>query len=296
MIRDGHGDRVGLGLGHRDRLAHRHLDRLRREAVADPEVGVDVAPGRRDPLELGAQLAHEDVDRAIAVDHGVAPDALVDLLALQDLALGLGQQLDELELAPRQLDRDARRRTPGTGRRGSRPRRSTTGPFSTRTSARLRRRTTASMRAISSSGMAGLGDPVVGAEPQPAHALGDRGLPRADDHAQPGQPRAELVEVVPALRARAPPDRPRPRSAAARPSRPAAPARPARGAASPCPPGACPAPAGNRCRNRSPPGGPSPDPRRAAPLLPLTRACPYRHLAAETSSSSGFGSTRQTTR
>ena len=37
-------------------------------------------------------------------------------------------------------------------------------------------------------------------EPQPAHALGDRGLAGADDHAQPGQPRAELVEVRPALR------------------------------------------------------------------------------------------------
>ena len=33
-------------------------------------------------------------------------------------------------------------------------------------------------------GMARLGHPVVGAQPQPAHALGDGGLARADDHAE----------------------------------------------------------------------------------------------------------------
>src|SRR3954467_3269729 len=39
----------------RGRLGPR-LERLRREAVADPEVGVDVAPARRGALELLAQL------------------------------------------------------------------------------------------------------------------------------------------------------------------------------------------------------------------------------------------------
>src|SRR4051794_29261923 len=55
-------------------------DRLRREPVADPEVRVDVPPARRGALELLAELADEDVDRAVTVDHRVAPDPLVDLL------------------------------------------------------------------------------------------------------------------------------------------------------------------------------------------------------------------------
>src|SRR3954452_1244528 len=86
----------------RGRLGHR-IERLRREAVADPEVGVDVAPARRGALELLTQLAHEDVDRAVAVDHRVAPHALVDLLARQHLAGSVGEELDELELAPREV-------------------------------------------------------------------------------------------------------------------------------------------------------------------------------------------------
>ena len=63
----------------------------------------------RRPLELLPQLADEDVDRPVAVDHRVAPHALVDLLPLQHLPLGVGQQLDELELAPREIDRPATR-------------------------------------------------------------------------------------------------------------------------------------------------------------------------------------------
>src|SRR3954452_8585758 len=74
-------------------------DVLGSESVADPEVGVDVAPVRRDLLELLAQLAHEDVHRAVAVDHRVAPDALVDLLAGNDLAAEVAEQRDQLELA-----------------------------------------------------------------------------------------------------------------------------------------------------------------------------------------------------
>ena len=49
--------------------------------------------------------------------------------------------------------------------------------------------------------VARLGDPVVGAEPQPAHALGDGGLPRADDDAELREPGAELLEVAPGRRA-----------------------------------------------------------------------------------------------
>src|SRR3712207_3243190 len=71
---------------------------------AHAEVRVDVAPLRRHTLELLAQLAHEDVDRAVAAGHGVAPDALVDLLALEHAPVGVGQQLDELELAVREID------------------------------------------------------------------------------------------------------------------------------------------------------------------------------------------------
>src|SRR5215211_1684439 len=93
------GDRGRL----RDRLGH-GVERLGRQPVADPEVRVDVAPARRGPLELLPQLAHEDVDGAVAVDHGVAPHPLVHLLPLEDLPLGVGEELDELELAPREID------------------------------------------------------------------------------------------------------------------------------------------------------------------------------------------------
>src|SRR3954451_17448124 len=93
----------------RDRRRRLHgrrtLGGLRGDPVADPEVRVDVAPGGRGLLELLAQLAHEDVDGAVAARHRVAPHPLVDLLALEHPPLGGGQQLDELELPPRQLDR-----------------------------------------------------------------------------------------------------------------------------------------------------------------------------------------------
>src|SRR5690242_15603716 len=71
----------GLGRRGLGDLADGGVQRLGGQPVADPEVRVDVAPARRDTLELLAQLAHEDVDRAVAVDHRVAPHALVDLLA-----------------------------------------------------------------------------------------------------------------------------------------------------------------------------------------------------------------------
>ena len=77
------------------------------EAVADPEMGVDVAPARRALLQLLAQLADEDVNRAVAVGHRVTPDPLVDRLPLERLALGLGEQLQQLELAPGEVEADA---------------------------------------------------------------------------------------------------------------------------------------------------------------------------------------------
>ena len=133
------------------------------------------------------------------MDHRVAPHALVDLLALQDLTLGLGQQLDELVLASGQLDRDAgheRLELVGADfdltdhdRGRLDPHVGALAPADDRFDAgdQLFR-------------VAGLGDPVVRAQPQAADALGDRGLAGADDHAQPGQARAELVEIRPPLR------------------------------------------------------------------------------------------------
>src|ERR1700730_4531352 len=66
-------------------------------------MGVDVAPLRRGLLELLAELAHEHVRRAVPAHHRVAPQARVDLLALEHTALGRGQQLDQLEIAPSRL-------------------------------------------------------------------------------------------------------------------------------------------------------------------------------------------------
>src|SRR3954454_24051714 len=61
------GDDRPLGLGD-DGLGQRRdvVARLRREAVADAEVRVDVPPPRRGLLELLAELADEHVDRPVA--------------------------------------------------------------------------------------------------------------------------------------------------------------------------------------------------------------------------------------
>jgi hypothetical protein len=161
---------------------------------------VDVAPLGRDALELLAQLAHEDVDRAVAVDHRVAPHALVDRLAREHLALGVGEQLDQLELAPGEVGGDAL----GEGLE-------LVGP-DLDLADRDRRVVHARLGALAAAhdgldagdqllGVAGLGDPVVGAESQPAHALRDARLARADDHAEVREPLAELLEVGPGLRA-----------------------------------------------------------------------------------------------
>src|SRR5437588_2744329 len=65
---------------------------------------MDVAPARRGLLELLAELAHEHVDRPVAAHHRVAPQARVDLLALEHPSLGHRQQLDQLELATREVE------------------------------------------------------------------------------------------------------------------------------------------------------------------------------------------------
>src|SRR5258708_7246484 len=67
-------------------------------------MGVGVAPTRGAPFELLAQLADEDVNRTIALGHRVAPDPLVDRLALEHLALGVGEQVQQLELATGEVE------------------------------------------------------------------------------------------------------------------------------------------------------------------------------------------------
>ena len=173
----GGGEQVGgRRVGHLDGA----LDRLGGEAVADAEVRVDVAPVRRGLLELLAQLAHEHVDRAVAAGHRVAPDALVDLLALEHAPAGVGEQLDQLELAPRQVDRaagDERLEAVGADLELA-------GLHGLGVLARLGAAAAAHDGLDARDqllGVAGLRQPVVGAHPQPAHALGDGRAAGADD-------------------------------------------------------------------------------------------------------------------
>ena len=57
--------------------------------------------------QLGAQPADVDVDGARAAGVAVAPDAREQLLAREDLPRALGQELEQLELLARQLERAA---------------------------------------------------------------------------------------------------------------------------------------------------------------------------------------------
>ena len=54
------------------------------EAVAEPEMGMDEAPSGDSGLELLAQLPDVDVDRAVGLAVGLAPDLAVELLARDD--------------------------------------------------------------------------------------------------------------------------------------------------------------------------------------------------------------------
>ena len=87
--------------------------------------------------------------------HRVAPDPLVDLLALDHPAAGLGEHLHELELAPGELEAvpgDEGLELVGADLDLAGDQR----PASSRGWLRRRRRTTASIRAMTSSGCEGL--------------------------------------------------------------------------------------------------------------------------------------------
>src|SRR3954453_7656271 len=94
-----------LGLGD-DRLGQRRdvVARLGREPVADAEVRVDVPPPRRGLLGLLAQLADKNSVRPVAARHRVPPTGLVNLLALEHEFLGGAEQLNQIDLAPREID------------------------------------------------------------------------------------------------------------------------------------------------------------------------------------------------
>ena len=166
------------------------------EAVADAEVGVDVGPARRALLQLLAQLADEDVDRAVAVGHRIAPDPLVDRLALEHLALAVGEQVQQLELAAGQVEA----LTGGEGLELIWTDLQLTGGkrtglgFAAAAAPAAADRFHPRHRLL---GMAGLGDPVVDPEPQAPHPLGDGRAAGADDHAEIGELAADAVEVLP---------------------------------------------------------------------------------------------------
>src|SRR4051794_23597297 len=155
---------------------------------------VDVAPFRGGALELLAQLAHEDVDRTVAARHRVAPDALVDLLALEDAALGAGQQLDELELATGQVDGAAGdERLVLVGADLDLAGHERAGDRRLGTAAAARDGLDAGDDLF---GVAGLRDPVVGTQAQAADALRHGRAARADDHRQAGQAGADALELL----------------------------------------------------------------------------------------------------
>src|SRR3954447_5650993 len=73
------------------------------EAVAEPEMGVDVAPSGDSGLQLLAQLAHVDVHRAVGLAIGLAPDLSVELLTRDYPVAALHQGGQQLELAHREV-------------------------------------------------------------------------------------------------------------------------------------------------------------------------------------------------
>jgi hypothetical protein len=157
---------------------------------------VDVEPPRRARLELLAQLAHEHVHRPVAVRHRVAPHALVDLLAGEHLPACLSEELYELVLAAREVEAltaDERLELVGPYLELTRLER----PSLDR---RARALAPPYHRLDSSDHLLGMGrlvDPVIGAEPQPADALRDRRLRRANDQPEAGYAVADPLDVVP---------------------------------------------------------------------------------------------------
>ena len=179
-----------------NRLGRRGTGCLGVEAIADAEVGVDVAPARRALLQLLAQLADEDVDRAVAVGHRVAPDPLVDRLALEHLALGVGKQLQQLELATGQVKAAIADEglelvgadlqlagDEGTGLGIGAAAATAAGDGLDPRHHLLR--------------VAGLADPVVDPEPQAPHPLGNGRASGANDHAEVGKHPADPLQVGP---------------------------------------------------------------------------------------------------
>src|SRR5437867_2914957 len=72
-------------------------------------MGVDEGLVWHGPLELYAQLADVDVDRAVGLPEGLTPDLPVELLAADDPALAANERRQELQLPDRQLERVAAR-------------------------------------------------------------------------------------------------------------------------------------------------------------------------------------------
>ena len=151
--------------------------------------------------------------------------------------------------------RRARRRRPGTGRRGSPPRRRPRAPLDARLGA-LAPPHDGLDPGDQLLGMAGLGDPVVGAQPQPAQRCETDDGPVQTITPSPGSARQSRLQVRPPLRAEHGGVDDQHVEAHARPACRPGPARRARGAASRRRRGASRAPAGSPCRRRAPRGGP----------------------------------------
>ena len=130
--------------------------------------------------------------------HRVSPDPLVDRLALEHLALGVGEQVQQLELAPGEVEAfaaDEGLELVGADLELAGDQRALLGARAAAAAA-AGDRFDAGDRLL---GMAGLGDPVVDSEPQAAHPLGDGRAAGADDHAEVGQHPADALDVVPAF-------------------------------------------------------------------------------------------------
>ena len=96
-------ERVACAAG----LSEPRLLRHGLELVAHPVTGLDERVARRPPVDLLAELADEDVDRAIAIAMAPTPDPLHELVAGDDLAGVHAERVQELELGRREPDRDA---------------------------------------------------------------------------------------------------------------------------------------------------------------------------------------------
>ena len=177
---------------------------LRREAVADAEVRVDVAPVRRRPSRASGAACARRRRRSGRRGPSSSPRRARRSPRAAGPGPRLGEQLDQLELAAREVDGAAGCEGLELVARGPPARRPR--------SARRRRARLGAPAAPDDGlgarddllGMARLGDPVVGAEPEPAHALGDGRLAGADHDAELREPRAQLLEVAPRRRGRGP--------------------------------------------------------------------------------------------